>query len=113
MTVVALGQIGDLGSINIIKKGLNDSEVNVQWGAAISLAQMGDPSGKEIIGQLLDRQYLAKFPEVDPYETNQLIMTAIESAMKINDGALKEQIGQLARSDENMNVRSKAMNALR
>jgi len=66
--VVSIGNIGDSGAIEKLKTTLNDSEPNVQWGAAISLAKMGDNSGKDIIAQLLERTYLDKQPKVDSTE---------------------------------------------
>ena len=109
VSIVALGNIADLNSKAVIQKALNDSEPNVQWGAAISLAQMQDSSGKEILLKLLNRKYLSQFPEVDSDEQNNLILAAIEASSKFNDEALNNKIKQLAESDQNMNVRAAAM----
>lgn len=109
IAVVALGNIGDVSAKKILKKTLNDPEPNVQWGSAISLAEMGDLSGKEILSQLLNRQYLSQFPEVDPYEQNQLILNTMNAAAKLNDPDLNAKINELAKQDQNMNVRAAAM----
>ena len=109
ITVVSLGNIADPESKSFIKKGLMDSEPNVQWGAAISLAQMGDSSGKKILLKLLNRQYLSQFPEVDMDEQNNLIMTTIDAASHLNDSELINTIRELSQSDQNMKIRSAAL----
>jgi HEAT repeat protein len=113
ITVVALGNIADPLSVEFIKKALYDPEVNVQWGAAVSLSRMGDAGGKEIIAKLLDRNYLAQFGEVDIYEADQLLLTALDSAQRIDDGSLTPQIRRLSNSDQNMLVRNKALEILK
>lgn len=105
----ALGTIGDPQAINFLKKALNDSEPNVQWGASISLAMMHEDSGREILLNLLNRRYLSKFPELDPQEQNDLIFLAMEGASQLNDSKLQEAVKNLAESDPNMNIRKKAM----
>src|SRR3989338_422241 len=42
ITMVALGNIANPESLSVIKKGLNDIEPNVQWGAALSLVKLKD-----------------------------------------------------------------------
>ena len=113
IAVVSLGNIGNLDSMNIIKKGLNDSEVNVQWGAAISLAQLGDKSGKAILFQLMNRKYLSQYPEVDLDEQNNLVLAAIENSARLNDQSLNEEIKKLSQSDPNMKIRSAALKILK
>ena len=112
VSVIALGNIGSPSSVNLLKKTLNDSEPNVQWDSAISLAKMNDPSGKEILLKLLDRNYLAKFPQVDVQEQTHIVLVAIEAAHLLNDPQLEGMIKQLSKTDQNMNVRKLAMENL-
>ncbi len=107
--VIALGNISDESSVLFLRKALHDSEPNVQWDAAIGLAKMNDASGRDILINLLDRNYLAKFPEVDLQEQTQIIIVAIQAAKFLNDGVLNSVIGQLAKNDTNMNVRAAAL----
>lgn len=113
IAVTALGQIGNLRSKPVLFKGLSDPEPNVQWGAALSLARMGDPSGRHIIFNLLDREYLAQFPEVDPHEENQLILMAIETSKFVDGPDLRKRLKELSQTDKNMNVRAAAFEQLR
>lgn len=113
ITAVALGNIGEPQSINILRKGLNDPQPNVQWGAAVSLATMGDESGKRILLQLMDRAYYQNFPEVDSHEQNDLILMALQAATNLNDNDLNQKIKELSQSDPNMKVRAKALEILK
>ncbi|HLF17859.1 MAG TPA: HEAT repeat domain-containing protein [Candidatus Omnitrophota bacterium] len=112
VAVVALGNIANPESIPLIKNALGDLEENVQWGAAISLAHMGNNSGKEIIAQLLSRQYLSQFVEVDANEQNHLILTAIEAARLLKEETMLAQLQELSANDQNMKIRSAALNVL-
>ena len=108
-----ISRYADPASKPTLKKGLRDVEPNVQWGAAVSLAQMKDPSGKEVLLNLLNRQYLGQFPEVDLEEQNSLVLTAIGAAGFLDDPALDEKIKQLSETDRNMKVRAAALEALK
>lgn len=112
VAVVALGNIQDERSKAALQKMLHDAESNVQWGAAISLAQMNDPSGKTVLANLLDRPYLAKFPEVDPQEQTQLMLAAIRAVGQIRDPELNARLKKISTSDQNMKVRAAAMEVL-
>ncbi len=109
VSVIALGNIGDLHSVEPLKKALFDSEPNVQWDAAIALAKMKDSSGKGILLKLLDRGYLSQFPEVDSQEQNHILLVAVEAASALNDSELKSALVKLSKDDQNMNVRSAAL----
>ena len=109
VSVIALGNIGDRTCINLLKKTLNDSEPNVQWDSAISLAKMKDFAGKEILLKLLDRSYLSQFKAVDIEEQTHVILVTIEAVGYLNDPQLNDVIKRLAETDQNMNVRKLAM----
>lgn len=109
IAVVALGNIGNSESIPYLREALKNSEANVQWGAAISLAQMNDNSGRNIILSLLNRNYLSDFSEVDPQEQTNLMLSAISAASFLKDTDLDMAIKELAQNDKNMKVRAAAM----
>ncbi len=112
VAVMALGNMEDLQTVNMLKKTLTDSEPNVEWDSAVALAKMGDLSGKPILLNLLDRNYLAKFPEVDVQEQTEIILVSLKSCAHLSDGDIKAEIKKLAQSDQNMNVRKVAMEIL-
>ena len=109
IAVVAIGNIAQPSSIGRLKRALVDSEPNVQWGAAVSLARMGENAGKEVILKMLDREYLSKFSEVDPQEQTYLLLSAIEAASLLPEPELKTQLERLAKTDRNMKVRAAAL----
>lgn len=113
IAVAALGNIAAPNSTKILQKSLDDAEPNVQWGAAVSLAQMGDASGKAILGRMLDRAYWSQFSEVDSEEKNGLLLMALDAAAKLNDPDLDSRIHQMAQSDSNMKVRAKALDVFK
>lgn len=112
IVVVSLGNIEDLSSKEILKNSLNDPEPNVQWGSALSLAKLRDASGRRVIEKLLDREYLAKFPEVDAQEQNHLMLAAIDAVKTLKLTEFKERLRSLADSDKNMKVRAAALEYL-
>ena len=113
IAVVALGTIGLPSSADRLKKALHDSEPNVQWGAAVSLAKMGDRAGKSVILNMLDRNYLSKFPEVDPQEQNYLLLSAIEAASALHESELDTRLEQLSKMDSNLKIRAAALEKLK
>jgi len=112
ITISAIGNIGDKKAISALRKGLIDNEPNVRWGAALSLARMKDPAGKAIISNLLSRDYLEQFSEVDRQEQTHIVLTAIEAAAYLDDHQLKKKITLLSQSDSNMKVRAAAFEYL-
>ena len=113
ISVVALGNIANPEAAQVLRARLHDAEDNVKWGAAVSLAHLGDQSGIDVLGNMLDRQYLGKFIEVDAGEQNQLILTALDAIDILNSTTLSKQVEQLAASDQNMKVRAKAQDILK
>ena len=111
--VVAIGNIAHPSSVGRLKKALGDSEPNVQWGAAISLAKMGSGAGKHIILKMLNRDYLSSFPEVDRQEQNYLLLSAIEAASLLDESSLDAQLKRLSTTDRNMKIRAAALETLR
>ena len=109
---IALGLIGDEKSIPFLKDLLEDEEPNIQWDAAIALAKLGDISGVFIIENLLDRQYLNAFPEVDEVEKDQAIMVAIKVSSRLKDDRFITKLVGLAKSDVNLKIRDAALKTL-
>ena len=109
---ISLGLIGDDKSIPLLQKLLDDEEPNIRWDSAIALAKMGNKSGAFIIANLLDRNYLNAFPEVDEVEKNQAIMIAIKVSSQLKDDRFITNLVALAESDINLKIRDAAMKTL-
>ena len=109
---ISLGLIGDDESIPLLQKLLDDEEPNIRWDSAIALAKMGDKSGAFIIADLLDRNYLNAFPQVDEVEKNQAIMIAIKVSSQLKDDRFVTNLVALAEFDVNLKIRDAAMKTL-
>jgi len=110
---MSLGFIGDDRSVPILNELLADEEPNIRWDAAIALAKMGEISSAPIIENLMDRNYLNTFPELDPKEVNKVILTAIETSSMMKYDRFEPKLVLLAESDENLKVRDAAIKMLK
>ncbi|MBT3478796.1 MAG: HEAT repeat domain-containing protein [Candidatus Marinimicrobia bacterium] len=110
--VISLGKIGDASSILALKGMMADPEANVRWDAAIALAKQKDSSGQRILLDLLDRNYLDSFPNIDEIEQVQAMMVAINVSPFIQDLELKILLEKLRESDSNLKIREAARLAL-
>lgn len=110
--VIALGNISDRHTIAPLKKILNDPEPNVRWDAAIALAKMNDKSGKMVIEDLLNRQYLDKFPNITPEDKSRIMMVAMTTTASWHDPDIENTVKELFSNDKNMNVRALAHKVL-
>ena len=110
--VISLGKIGDVSTIPALKEMMADPEANVRWDAAIALAKQKDASGQRILLDLMDRNYLDSFPNIDEIEQVQAMMVAIQVAPFIQDLELKSSLEKLRDSDSNLKIREAARIAL-
>ena len=110
---MSLGFIGDSRAIPKLNELLEDDEPNIRWDSAIALAKMGEESSVPIIENLMDREYLMTFPELDYKEINKVIMTAIETSSIVLDNRFEPRLVELARSDESLTVRDAAIKTLK
>jgi HEAT repeat protein len=110
---MSIGFIGSTSSIPILNALLEDEEPNIRWDAAIGLAKMGEKSSAPIIENLMDREYLSSFPELDHKEVNKVLMIAIEASKMIQDQRFEPKLVLLAEEDENLKIRDAAMKTLK
>lgn len=111
--VIALGNIGDPLAIEGLKKSLFDQQPNIQWDAAISLAKLGNDSGRGILLQLIEGNIFHNFPEVDVREQDQARIIAIRTGILLNDSIINKKIAELADKDDNISIRKTAMEVLK
>lgn len=110
---MSLGFIGDDRSIPKLNELLADDEPNIRWDAAIALAKMGEDSSVPVIENLMDRDYLMTFPELDHKEINKVILTAIETSSLIRDNRFEPRLIGLAKTDESLTIRDAAIKTLK
>ena len=112
-SIIALGTLGRTSSIPHLRPFLEHPEANLRWDSAISLAKMGDRSGREIIGRLLERRYYVNFPLVDELEQDRAILIAVEIARLWQESFFKENLEYLSRNDPNLRIADAALKALK
>jgi len=112
-SIISVGQIGDENSIPLLKKMLKHEEPNIRWDSAIALAKMKDDSGKLIINDLLSREYYNNYKNIDSWEQNKAIMTAVQISSQLVDPYFKKNLVTLATYDSNMEIRNTAIKILK
>ena len=110
---MSLGFIGDSRAIPKLNELLEDDEPNIRWDSAIALAKMGEKSSIPVIENLMDRDYLMTFPQLDYKEINKVIMTAIETSSLVVDNRFEPRLMELAKTDENLTIRDAAIKTLK
>ena len=110
---MSLGFIGDNRAIPILNDLLNDDEPNIRWDSAVALAKMGEKTSIPIIENLMDREYLMTFPELDYKEIDKVLMTAIETSTLIIDSTFEPRLIDLAKNDQSLTVRDLAIKTLK
>lgn len=111
--VRTIGAVGDPSTVPALEPLLFDEEPNVRWFAAIALAGLGSGAGAEVLMQLLDREYLAGFPNVDADEQSDIMEVAVGVAAGLGGPQLIERVRGLASGDVDPRVRRAAAEALR
>ena len=110
---MSLGFIGDDRAVPKLNELLNDNEPNIRWDSAVALAKMGVRTSIPIIENLMNRDYLMTFPELDYKEIDKVIMTAIETSTLIVDSTFEPSLIELAKNDQSLTVRDLAIKALK
>ena len=112
---------GDPAVVDALKSLMFAQEGEVAWSAAVSLARLGDASGRTILMDMLDRAFWEsgdRFQKVDesgevrrypmpPQRIEALLIAAIDAAAHLPDETLWDAIETL-KSDPIPNVRTKA-----
>lgn len=109
---ISLGMIGDTLIIPDLALMLNDEEPNIRWESAIALAKLGDNRSIPIITNLLQREYLERFPNVDDWEKVQALLVAIHITGILKSEEFIPHLFHLAKTDLNMKVRDSAIKTL-
>jgi HEAT repeat protein len=112
MSAYVLGAIADPKSVPALQAHLDDSSPEVQWNSALALARMHDSSGAGLLLKMLNRSYLAGFPNLSEQKKEELMVNAIHASQKLKDKALADQIKALSNSDPNPRVRDAAIKAM-
>ena len=109
---MSLGFIGNSNSIPVLTELLDDNEPNIRWDAAVGLAKMGSEACLPVISNLLDREYLMTFPELNFEKISKVMMVAIEASSNFKNPVFESKLKELSKSDENLKIRNAAIKIL-
>ncbi|HXH07012.1 MAG TPA: HEAT repeat domain-containing protein [Vicinamibacterales bacterium] len=118
MVVYALGRLPGDVQRGTLETALADSAPDVQWNAAVALAERGDPAGIPVIRRMLDRAYLERTvtrsarPDqaVDPIA--EVLLSGVQAAAALKAAELRPALETLSRGDRSLKVREAAAEAL-
>jgi HEAT repeat protein len=112
ISAYVLGALGDSRSVAPLQAHLDDPEAEVRWNSAIALSRFGDTAGSDILMDLMKRDYLNSFTQLQEEKKEELMVNAITAAAKLKDPVLTDQIRLLSTSDPSPRVRDTAIKIL-
>jgi hypothetical protein len=119
VVVFALGVLPGETQRDTLRTALNDPAPDVQWNAAVALADDGIADGVPVLRQMLDRAYVQKtVTRTVPRDANidpigDVIISGVRAAARLKAPELHEPIVALSRQDDSLKVRQAALEALR
>jgi len=108
-----LGALNDKEVIPQLRRSLEDFVVDVRWNSALSLARLGDRSGKDVLYQMLDRNTLRSVHQLNEVEMEQVMVNAAKALHLILDSQAKEILEPISKTDPSLKVREAALASLR
>ncbi len=111
--IMAIGMISDTSTVKDLLPLLDDEEANIRWESAVALAKLKNSRAVPVIKELLQRDYLKKFPQVDEWEQVQAILVAIHVSGILKSDEFIPHLEKLALHDLNMKVRDSAIKTLK
>jgi HEAT repeat protein len=108
----SLGAFPEAEARAALAAGLEDAVEDVRWNAALGLALQKDPRAAPILGQMLDREHLAKVTGLRPEQAQEALLSAIAGAAVLGDPALRPALDKLRADDPDLKVREAARKAL-
>jgi HEAT repeat protein len=119
VVVFALGVLPGETQRDTLRTALNDPAADVQWNAAVALAEDGMTDGVPVLRRMLDRAYVEKAVtrtatrdgNADP--VGDVMISGVRAASRLKAGELHEPVVALSRGDDSLKVRQAALEALR
>jgi HEAT repeat protein len=119
VAVYALGILPGDAQHDTLRTALNDPAPDVQWNAAVALAEDGIGDGVPVLRRMLDRAYVEKTvtrttprdADVDPI--GDVMISGVRAASRLKASELHEPVAALSRADGSLKVRQAALEALR
>jgi HEAT repeat protein len=119
MVVYALGALPGQSQVAVLRSALTDEVVDVRWNAAIALARHNQRDGVPVLGQMLDRQYVAQAvtrggsAESGDDPVSDVMISGLRALAALKDGSLRASVEGLSQNDSSLKVRQAALEALK
>jgi HEAT repeat protein len=108
MAAYVLGRLKDRRAVPRLRVLLEDSEADVRWNAAISLASLGDASGLSVLQSVIDRDALSRQAALSADQSEVAITGALKAIELLHDTPSLPLLEKVAREDPNLRVRAAA-----
>ena len=105
----ALGEIGDPAAVPPLVEALDDAVADVRFNAALSLARLGSDAGVPVLEAMLDRQLLARVPDITREQQEEVLISALAALGAVGRAEHLAAIDRLAREDPSLRVRQAAI----
>ncbi len=112
MAAYVLGVLGDPATAPQLRTVLNDPLPAIRWNAAVALGLMEDPAGADLLGRMIDREYLATVPGVVATDHAPTMLAALAAIEQLGAPGLEDRLTTLQDSDPDPRVRNAARKAL-
>ena len=112
VAIHALGRTKDPAAIPHLQPRLEDGVQDVRWNAALALAVIGDPSGRVVIGEMLDRKKLDAIEGISEGQKISALINGTQAAYLLKDPSLLEAVGRLTKEDPSLRVREVALRVI-
>lgn len=112
VAVYALGQTRDRAAIPALQARLEDPLEDIRWNAALALAVLGDGSGTQVIGQMIDRGHLDRVEGITEEQKVSAIINGLQAVYLLRDPAFVPRVRELSESDPSLKVREVAIKTL-
>jgi HEAT repeat protein len=108
----AAGRVGGPATLEPLRDRLTDTELDVRWNAALSLARRGDPSGSTLLESMVQRTYVRDSGNLDFEAESAVVRNALIALAQLDITPDEEYLTGLAADDKDAEVRRLANEAL-
>lgn len=109
----ALGELGDPSVVPRLEPLLGDGTADVRWNAALALARLGSDAAVPELERMVDRDLIARVPEITPAQQEDAMIGAIRALAVLRGEASLATFERLAADDPSLKVRQAAIEARR
>ncbi len=111
--VYALGQLKDPRVQPVLEVALQDRAPDVRWNAALQLAGAGNNAGLDVLGEMLNRQYLKTLKQMSGEHRRNVMVEAIRAVKFLDARSMAPTLRDLREGDPDMQVRQAAIEVLK